>query len=242
MTPPAFGIRDEFYAWKLDEDGLDGAGIFITEPIMLDASEKRRVELLNLMEKAEVTIFDEVVTGGRVPKYTVSNMWGNTMKPDLICLGKGLANGYPLAIVGGTKEVMDATEYFISSTFSGECISLAACLATLQELEQRKLDDLWFYARRFQENFNTLCNGTGVVLQGYGTRASLDVTHPNTALLMQECCKSGILFGKAFFYNFAHLDTAIDEYVLNIVSDVVSRIKRGEVKLEGVAPQETFKR
>jgi hypothetical protein len=83
----------------------------------------------------------------------------------------------------------------------------------------------------------------GFQVQGYGTRGMLPVTHPNCALFMQEALKAGMLFGKAFFYNFSHMEqNGLEETVFNLISDVVAKIQRGDVKLEGKAPVETFKR
>jgi glutamate-1-semialdehyde aminotransferase len=41
----------------------------------------------------------------RFPGYSVSRYSG--IDPDLICLGKAIASGMPLSIVGGKKEIMD---------------------------------------------------------------------------------------------------------------------------------------
>jgi glutamate-1-semialdehyde 2,1-aminomutase len=55
--------------------------------------------------------------------------------PDLATFGKGLANGYPLSAVAGRRDVMRLMEdVFISGTFGGETLSLAAARATLGKL------------------------------------------------------------------------------------------------------------
>ena len=78
-------------------------------------------------------IFDEVVTGFRMAPGGAQQHYGVT--PDLAAFGKAVANGYPLAVVGGRKEIM-ASQYdnFISSTYYSETVSLAAGLATLNEI------------------------------------------------------------------------------------------------------------
>ena len=70
----------------------------------------------------------------------------------------------------------------------------------------------------------------------------LNVEHENTWLVMQELCKAGVLIGKAFFYNFSHMESGVEEFFLNVLTDVVSRIHQGKVKLEGKPPVQSFKR
>lgn len=236
LTPPALGIKDQFNIMTI----ADVKQNEITEPVMMDMTSSRKEYLKLVRERCNVLIFDEIVTGFRVPKYTVSQYW--EIIPNLTCLGKAIANGFPLSVVGGKKEIMDCGEYFISSTFSGETLSLAACKATIEELKQKSLDDLYFYANRIQDKFNEICKPIGTKLQGYGTRAMLNTEHENTWLVMQEMCKSGVLLGKAWFYGFSHMEEEIEESFLNLLTDCVNKISLGKVKLEGKPPKETFKR
>ena len=56
--------------------------------------------------------------------------WG--VRPDLAVLGKALANGFPLAVVGGRADLMDlVSRTWISSTLATEAVALAAAQATL---------------------------------------------------------------------------------------------------------------
>lgn len=235
LTPPRLGIVDMFSVHADTVSAKDK--IWITEPLRLSPEiDKRSAETT----EAHIRIFDEIITGFRVPKYCVANWWN--LQPDLICLGKGLANGLPLSIVAGKKEVMNCGEYFISSTFSGEATALAAAKAVMEILNEKLLDDMYFYGMRLQDRFNELCEPIGTKLEGYGTRAMLNVSHPQTQLLMQEACKAGLLLGKAWFYSLAHLEEDAESSILPLVADIVHRIKGDKVRLEGRAPVETFKR
>lgn len=238
LTEPALGVSD-FYA--ISEHRNDGAHIAIIEPIQTKLHESRKKEVQSLRKEMTCLIFDEIISGCRIPGYTVAHHW--QIKPDLLCLGKAVANGFPLAVVGGRKEVMNCGEYFVSSTYSGGTGSLAACRATLNELStSHNLEDLFYYANRFMSNFNNLVAPLGIRLEGYGTRFQYPITVRNGALLSQELCKAGILIGKAGFYHFGHMEEGIDEFVLNIVSDVVGKIQRDSVRLEGAMPTEVFRR
>lgn len=60
--------------------------------------------------------------------------------PDLICVGKGMASGFPLSGVIGRKEIMDLPEVGnMSSTHSANPVCCAAGMATIQEIENRQL-------------------------------------------------------------------------------------------------------
>lgn len=244
MTPPAIGISGEHQIIDFNENGIklvdNDQHPFIFEPIQLDASDERKNEILEYRKKCKFIIFDEIITGCRVPSYSVHKWWN--LKPDIVCLGKAIANGFPLSVVGGKKEIMDAKEYFISTTFSGEAISLAACKATLTELKIQNINELWFYANRFQNKFNEICKDISVSIQGYGTRGSMDLTNPKVALFCQEALKAGMLFGKAFFFNFSHLENHIEDYIFDLIFDIVSSIKSGKVTYQGELPKAPFVR
>ena len=84
---------------------------------------------------------DEVQPGfGRLG----SHFWGFEalgLRPDVVTLGKPMANGHPAAAVVARPEVMgafrEAFGYF--NTFGGNPVSAAACLATLEVTEAEEL-------------------------------------------------------------------------------------------------------
>jgi len=82
-----------------------------------------------------VLVFDEIVTGFRMSIGGAQQRYGIT--PDLATFGKAIANGMPLAVVVGDREIMKLAEsLWISSTYGGEALSLAAAKATITELEK----------------------------------------------------------------------------------------------------------
>jgi glutamate-1-semialdehyde aminotransferase len=85
-----------------------------------------------------VLVFDEIKTGFRVALGGAAARWGG--EPDLIVLGKALANGYPLAAVGGPVKLMSKTrETWISSTLATEFVSFAAASAVVQVAKEANL-------------------------------------------------------------------------------------------------------
>lgn len=81
-------------------------------------------------------IADEVQTGaGRTGKMFASE-WYN-IEPDIITIGKGLANGMPTAAVIAKKEIMEnevMKQFYgmFTSTFSGNAVMMAAAEASLK--------------------------------------------------------------------------------------------------------------
>jgi glutamate-1-semialdehyde 2,1-aminomutase len=90
-------------------------------------------------------IFDEVLTGFRVGL----GGWAaeSDVVPDLTALAKPIGGGFPLAAVGGRRDIMDQavspgehdddeTKIFQSGTFQSNLVSLVAGLAAITELEK----------------------------------------------------------------------------------------------------------
>jgi len=88
-----------------------------------------------------VLIFDEVKTGFRSALGGYQAIAG--VKPDLSVFGKAVANGWPLAVLGGKRELM---EYFdaadpkkrvlIAGTYNGHPASVAAATASVEILSR----------------------------------------------------------------------------------------------------------
>src|SRR5580704_1015115 len=82
-------------------------------------------------------VFDEVKTGFRHAVGGYSEISG--VKPDLVVYGKAVANGFPLAVVGGKCEYMDsiidpdpARRPFVAGTYNGHPVAVAAAIETVR--------------------------------------------------------------------------------------------------------------
>ena len=94
-----------------------------------------------------VMIMDEVKTGFRIARGGAAEYFG--VKGDLMTYAKSIANGYPLAALGGRAEVMDVIEPGRTAqggTYCGNAPGAAAACATLEVIEQT--DALAEIARR----------------------------------------------------------------------------------------------
>jgi len=122
-------------------------------------------------EHGLVLIFDEIYTGFcRTGKWFASEHWG--VVPDLVCVGKAMAGGFPISACVGRAEVMDSWpesngEAIHTSTFLGNPLGCAAALAAIGEMKRMKLDvrsrDLGDWLTKRLAQFGTV-RGKGLIL------------------------------------------------------------------------------
>jgi glutamate-1-semialdehyde aminotransferase/spore coat polysaccharide biosynthesis protein SpsF (cytidylyltransferase family) len=108
-------------------------------------------------ENGTLLIFDEIISGFRINMGGAQLEYG--VKPDLSCFGKGIANGYPLSAIVGSKKIMKLMEeIFFSSTFGGETISLAASIATIDKMEKNNVvKKTRLYGKSLIKEINKIC-------------------------------------------------------------------------------------
>ena len=102
-----------------------------------------------------ILIFDEVITGFRHALGGYQSICGVT--PDLATFGKAAAAGYPVGLVAGRRDLMErvgrtgSDAVFMGGTFNGTPSTLAAILATIEEMSKpgsyAKLFELGAYIR-----------------------------------------------------------------------------------------------
>jgi len=87
-----------------------------------------------------VLIFDEVMTGFRVAYGGAQELYN--IKPDLTTLGKIIGGGLPVGAYGGPSEIMDMVAplgpMYQAGTLSGNPLAMAAGIAMLKQLRERK--------------------------------------------------------------------------------------------------------
>lgn len=192
-----------------------------------------------------VSIFDEMVTGFRWARAGGQEYFNVT--PDLAVFGKGLANGMPLACVVGPASMMRYADV-ISGTFGGECLSLAAAGAVLDEYEhpanrlstQEKptgpIADQWEFGTRFKE----MCGDLKIPVTGYSVHPKITYTRMEMALFLQETAKRSLLIHPSGF----NISAALTEDNLKVTYAALKGAKEvldsGEGVLEGVIPPESL--
>ncbi|MFB7597484.1 aspartate aminotransferase family protein [Streptomyces sp. NPDC056160] len=87
-------------------------------------------------------VADEVLTGGgRTGTFLASEQFG--VEPDLVTLSKGMASGFPFAVLAGRSELLRdpaaAGSGAYASTYAGNPLGIAAARATLEVVERDRL-------------------------------------------------------------------------------------------------------
>lgn len=134
------------FLFKADIDPARVAAIII-EPVQGEGGfHQAPAELMRALRKicdqhGIVLIADEVQTGyGRTGKMFAMEHYD--VKPDLICVAKSLAGGFPLSGVIGKAAIMDAADPGgLGGTYAGNPLAVAAANAVLDVFEKEKLVD-----------------------------------------------------------------------------------------------------
>ena len=120
----------------------------------------QKVEIL-CKQKGIVLIMDDVRLGFRANLGGSNEYFG--FKPDLICYGKALGNGYPISALVGTEALLEAvSSVFFTGTQFFNAAPMAAAIATLNEL--KRIDA----ANRMLEIGEKVMNGMMDMAKGYG--------------------------------------------------------------------------
>lgn len=217
----------------------DQIAAVITEPMMLNTGcimpqpgyLERMRELAT--EHGAVLIFDEVITGFRLARGGGQERFG--VLPDLTTMAKGIAGGFPVAAVGGRRELMEMVgdgRYSHSGTYNSNVLAMAAVSATMDVLARpgtyERLDRL---GARLLEGFRAAAErhgvphevqGTGPVGQLWFTDAPIRsyrdaVRHARPdrfAFWWRQMMDRGVLFHPSqdenLFVSTAHTDADID--------------------------------
>ncbi|MCZ2146607.1 MAG: aminotransferase class III-fold pyridoxal phosphate-dependent enzyme [Bryobacterales bacterium] len=180
-------------------------------------------------EVGAVFIFDEITAGWRINTGGIHLTYG--VSPDIAVFAKAMSNGYPMAAILGTGEVMEAAQdSFISSTYWTERIGPAAALATIRKHRERKAPQRLFETgSRIQAGWRAAAERAGIPLTVTGIPALSHFTlnvkeaQPARTLFTQGMLDRGFLATNAFYAMYAHEDRQVEAY-LAAVEEVFSEI------------------
>ncbi len=125
----------------------DDIAAVIIEPIAGNMGfiepEKKFLEYLRKIcsENKSILIFDEVMTGFRVARGGVQELFN--IMPDLTALGKIVGGGLPVGVYGGKAEIMNNISpdgpVYQAGTLSGNPIAVSAGTALLKQLSDKNI-------------------------------------------------------------------------------------------------------
>lgn len=222
---------------SLKESIDDDTAAVILEPVVFQEPKDNFLHKVADLckEKGVILIFDEMWTGFRMALGGAQEYFGIT--PDLATYSKAIANGMPIAVLTGKKEIMQLAEedIFFYTTFGGEALSLAAAKATINEMKEKNVQAyLVKQGAKLKEGYNKIAQDLGMdytKASGYNWRSIVsfdakagDPLHQKS-LVQQEMIKRGVLWGGFHNMSFSHTDEDI-EYTLKAYEAVLPILKK----------------
>ena len=146
-------------------------------------------------EHNALLIFDEVQCGiGRLGSLFAFEKFG--VKPDLVCIAKGLGGGFPIGAVVASGKAAECISYGDhGSTFGGNPLACSVALAILEELlEKGVLENVELMGRYFVDKLQTLKekHNSIVSIRGMGLLLGLQLS-TDTKAFIDRCVDSGLL-------------------------------------------------
>lgn len=177
------------------------------EPISNFLQEVRKL----CTEYGVVYILDEMITGFRWDLRGACHYYG--VEPDLVTFGKGMANGFSVAALGGKRDIMELgglipgkeRVFLISTTHGAEMSSLGALIETINVYKELNVTShIWDIGKRLVSGFNEIAKeyslqeyfyiegaacSPNFVVCGKDKKASLEYR----TVFLQEMLRNGIL-------------------------------------------------
>jgi glutamate-1-semialdehyde 2,1-aminomutase len=220
-------------------DSIDSeTACVILEPFVFEEPKDNFLQKLKdvCTENGTLLIFDEMWTGFRIALGGAQEYFG--VDADLACFSKAVANGMPIAILTGRKDVMQLFEkdVFFFTTFGGEALSLAAAKATIEEIRDKSVPAyLARQGKKLKDGYNKIVNELEIDYSkctGYDCRSIITFDAAKSgqnplelkSLVQQEMIKRGILWGGFHNMSFSHSDEDV-EYTLKAYQDVLPILK-----------------
>lgn len=218
----------DYIAAVLTEPVMCNTGCILPKPGYLEAMRELTAA------RGILLIYDEVITGFRLSLSGAQGLYG--IKPDLSVFAKGLGGGFPVAALGGRRDIMalvaDGT-VSIAGTYSANVIAVAAAIAALDELTTPGMyEQLYARCERLHGGLERILRdaklgafvvGIGPVLQLWFSDHPIEnyrdaaryASHPRFRPWWEGMLNRGVLFHPSAFENlfvsFAHSDDDIDQ-------------------------------
>ncbi len=223
----------------------DDVACVILEPVTFQPPREGFLAGLKALcqKRGALLVFDEMWTGFRLALGGAQAYYG--VVPDLACFSKAVANGMPISMLTGRRDVMQLCDrdVFFYTTFGGEALSLAAARATMLELvrtdgpavlarQGKKLKDGYNEIAALLGMDFTQCIGLDCRSMVTFNASAGDPLHQKS-LVQQELIKRRILWGGFHNMSLSHADEDID-YTLRAYHEVLPILKdavlRGRVR------------
>ena len=138
-------------------------------------------------EHGILLVFDEVQSGvGRTGAMWAAEHDG--VVPDVMCVGKGLASGLPLAGIVARADVMDWAPGGHGSTFGGNPVACAAALATLDLVEVELAANAALVGDHVLGALRSISSPHLGQVRGRGLMIGIDLPDHDAAVALERAC------------------------------------------------------
>lgn len=176
----------------LDRIGPDVAAVLVeaerfrqTDPVWLRAVRK------GAHRQGALLVLDEMVYGMRWAHGGAAEFY--KVVPDLACFGKAIGNGVPVSCVVGPANLMAPAAQYVSGTYGGDTLGLAAVAAVLHAYKStRALERLWSSGLALQAAYRA-AGGPADVMQGFPVHWRLNLEPDVMDRALEHMASSRIL-------------------------------------------------
>lgn len=226
-------FNDPAASRKLIRSLGDRLAAVVFEPVILREPDPEWLGVLR--EETErvgaLLVIDEIKTVCRLAVGGACERYG--IRPDLVVVAKAIANGFPLAAVGGRADIMaGVSRTWISSTLATELVSLAAAGATLDLMVARSVPShLHRVGTRLFTGLTDLHREHPELIGGVGGIPEMCFLQYSDESVSQAvtaaCAHAGLLF-KRSAYNFVSLahDEALIDRTLELLAGALSDVTK----------------
>jgi glutamate-1-semialdehyde 2,1-aminomutase len=186
-------------------------------------------------------IFDETWTGFRTSAGGAQEFHG--VRADLACFANSVANGMPLSVIAGRRDLMGllAKHHYSPATLGGAALSLAAAQVTLNEIETRPvLERIARSGARIREAYNNAAAALDMPftrMRGPDCRsvvafqAEAEATASMRAFCQVELIRNGVLWTGIQNVCYAHSESDV-LHIIAAFEDCLIALKRALTKGE----------
>jgi len=208
-----FNFNDMESVEKLFKEHPGEVAAIIMEPATTEEPEDNFLSKVKDIchKNGAILILDEMITGFRWHLKGASHYYG--VEPDLVTFGKGMANGFSVAALGGKREIMELgginhdreRVFLISTTHGAEMSGMGAFVETLNVYKELAVvDRIWHQGQKLMDGMNMVASDLGIndyfyfngvpcspnfVTKDSSGKVSLDFR----TLFVQEMFKNGVL-------------------------------------------------
>ncbi len=250
-----FDYNDPEGLEQIFEDNPEKIAAIVLEPTLF---EEPKNDFLKKVRKIADThnsllILDEIVTGFRFDIAGAQKYFN--IKGDLVCFGKGMANGLPLSAITGPTEFMKTfDDLWVSSTNNSETLSIAGSIAVINEMKEKNtIKHCWDMGEKLFKGWNKIAkeNGINAQMTGYPIRMYLRCYDKNNneslsmkSLISQEMVKHGIfmsILGSSYIcysHSLADIEHTLRTFE-NVCKDLTKKVSNDDYEkhLEGNLPK-----